>query len=269
MEDFVGLEEKIGLCGPVAAATDAGVKQGNGDPLLPYPCFTLGCFDVTTLDMANAMATFAAHGIHCDPTAINEITDRYGKKLSVPLGHCTRTIDAQVADSVTAVLAGVIDGPIKGRTGASMYFGRPAAGKTGTTDSSAAVWFVGYTPDLAAAVWVGDPRGGQTHPMKNITINGRYYKQVYGSLMPGPVWREAMSGALEGTAPTPWNLQTLSGLNPGGFGNDTGIRKGKCAGLEGQELLDCKVKQAATASPSASPSASSSATAEPTESPTP
>ena len=48
---FVGLEEKIGLCGPVAAAKATGMKQGNGDDLLPYPCFTLGCFDVTTLDM--------------------------------------------------------------------------------------------------------------------------------------------------------------------------------------------------------------------------
>lgn len=257
---FVGLEEKIGLCGPVAAAKAAGVQQGNGEDLLPYPCFTLGCFDVTTLDMANAMATFAAHGIHCDPIAINEVKDRYGKTLSVPLGHCTRTIDRQVADSVSAILAGVIDGPIKGRTGASMYFDRPAAGKTGTTDSSAAVWFVGYTPDLAAAVWVGDPRGGQTHPMKNITINGRYYTQVFGSTMPGPVWKEAMAGALEGTPATAWDLQTLNGLNPGGFGNDTGIRKGKCAGLEDEELATCEAEKAAKAAADAAAAAGGTTT---------
>ena len=273
---FVGLEEKIGLCGPVAAAKAAGVQQGNGEDLLPYPCFTLGCFDVTTLDMANAMATFSAHGIHCDPIAIKEVTNRYNKKLSVPLSNCKRTIDQQVADSVTAVLAGVIDGPIKGRTGASMYFGRPAAGKTGTTDSSAAVWFVGYTPDLAAAVWVGDPRGGQTHPMKNITINGRYYTQVFGSLMPGPVWKEAMSGALEGTSPTPWNLQTLNGLNAGGFGNDTGIHKGGCSGLEGPELDQCKADKAAKEAADAAAAAAAGGTAptdgtatSPTSSPSP
>ncbi len=237
---FVGLEEKIGLCGPAEMAKAAGVKQGNGEDLKSYPCFTLGCFDVTTLDMANAMATFSAHGIHCDPIAISSITDRFGKAIQVPLGNCTRTIDLQVADSVTAVLAGVIDGPIPGRTGQAMTLGRAAAGKTGTTDSSAAVWFVGYTPDLAAAVWVGDPRGGQQYPMKNLVINGTFYSQVFGSLMPGPVWREAMKGALAGTPATPWNLTTLSGLHAGGYGNPLGIHNGKCAGLEGAELQACK-----------------------------
>ncbi len=269
---FVGLEEKIGLCGPPAMAKAAGIKQGNGEDLKAYPCFTLGCFDVTTLDMANAMATFSAHGIHCDPISINAVTDRNNKTHQVPLANCKRAIDLQVADSVTAILAGVIDGPISGRTGQKMYFGRPAAGKTGTTDSSAAVWFVGYTPDLAAAVWVGDPRGGQQYPMKNLMINGRYYSQVFGSLMPGPVWREAMKGALVGTPATKWNLTTLNGLHPGGFGNDTGIHKGKCAGLTGAELAACKPKTptaspAATASPSASSSSGTGGTATPAPTP--
>lgn len=251
---FVGLEEKIGLCGPPAMAAAAGVKQGNGEDLKAYPCFTLGCFDVTTLDMANAMATFSAHGIHCDPIAIDQIVDRNGKDVPVPSANCTRTIDLAVADSVTAILAGVIDGPVSGRTGQKMYFGRPAAGKTGTTDSSAAVWFVGYTPDLAAAVWVGDPRGGQRYPMKNLTINGRYYSQVFGSLMPGPVWREAMRGALADTPPTKWNLTTLHGLHAGGFGNPITIQHGKCAGLEGAELKACKAKYAPKVTPSPTPS---------------
>ena len=251
---FVGLEEKIGLCGPPAMAAASGVKQGNGEDLLPYPCFTLGCFDVTTLDMANAMATFAAHGIHCDAIAISSIKDRNGKEIDVPSGNCERAIDLQVADTTSAILAGVVNGPIGGRTGQAMYFGRDAAGKTGTTDSSAAVWFVGYTPDLAAAVWVGDPRGGQRYPMKNIKINGIFYSQVFGSLMPGPVWREAMKGALEGTTPTKWNLSTLFKINPGGFGNDSGIRSGKCAGLEGKELKTCKAAEAAKKAATASPS---------------
>ena len=71
-----------------------------------------------------------------------------------------------------------------------------AAGKTGTINNSAAVWFAGYTPDLAAAVWTGDPRGGYGHPMQNVTINGRYYSQVFGSTLPGPIWKQAMSAAL-------------------------------------------------------------------------
>lgn len=241
---FVGLEEQLGLCDPPEIAKAAGVKQGNGEDFEKYPCFTLGCFDVTTLDMAVGMATFAAHGIRCNAIAISEVKDRYGKNLNVPSANCERTIDLQVADSTAAVLAGVIDGPVKGRTGQAMDLGRPAAGKTGTTDSSAAVWFVGFTPDMAAAVWVGDPRGGQKYPMKGVTINGRYYSQVFGSTMPGPIWRDSLIGALEGTPETPWDLNTLNGVNPGGYGNKITATKDKCAGLEDQELADCKSKSA-------------------------
>ena len=236
---FVGLEEKLGLCDPIDIATAAGVKQGNGELFEKFPCFTLGCFDVTTLNLTEGMATFAAHGVHCSPIAISKITDRFGAELSVPSADCRRTIDLQVADSTTAVLAGVIDGPIPGRTGRAMDLGRPAAGKTGTTDSSAAVWFVGYTPDMAASVWVGDPRGGQKYPMKNITIGGRYYSQVFGSTMPGPIWRDALIGALAGTPETAWNLTTLNGINAGGVGNEITISKDECAGLKEPELLLC------------------------------
>jgi membrane peptidoglycan carboxypeptidase len=239
---FVGLEEQLGLCDPPNIAKASGVQQGNGEDFEKFPCFTLGCFDVTTLDMAVGMATFAAHGIRCNAIAITEVTDRYGKNLNVPSADCTRTIDLQVADSTTAVLAGVINGPVSGRTGQAMDLGRPAAGKTGTTDSSAAVWFVGYTPDMAAAVWVGDPRGGQKYPMKRVTINGRYYSQVFGSTMPGPIWRDALVGALEGTPKTPWNLNTLNGVNAGGYGNKITATRDKCAGLEDKELIKCESK---------------------------
>lgn len=242
---FVGLEEKLGLCDPIDIATAAGVKQGNGQLFEKFPCFTLGCFDVTTLNMTEGMATFAAHGVHCSPIAISKITDRFGAELAIPSADCKRTIDLQVADSTTAVLAGVIDGPIPGRTGRAMDIGRPAAGKTGTTDSSAAVWFVGYTPDMAASVWVGDPRGGQKYPMKNITIGGRYYSQVFGSTMPGPIWRDSLIGALAGTPETAWNLTTLNGLNAGGFGNEITISKDECAGLKEPELLLCVTERTA------------------------
>jgi len=241
---FVGLEEKIGLCEPLAIAKASGVQQGNGEDFAGYPCFTLGCFDVTTLDLTEGMATFAAHGVHCNSIAISAITDRYGNELEVPAANCIQKIDVEVADSTTAVLAGVISGPLGGRTGRAMYFDRPAAGKTGTTDNSAAVWFVGYTPDMAASVWVGDPRGGQTNPMKNIRINGQYYGQVFGSTMPGPIWRDALRGALEKVRATPWNLKTLYGINAGGFGNPITASKEVCAGLEELELIECETEQA-------------------------
>ena len=241
---FVGLEEKIGLCEPLAIAKATGVQQGNGEDFAGYPCFTLGCFDVTTLDMTEGMATFAAHGMHCDSIAISSVTDRYKNELEVPSADCTQKIDREVADSTTAVLAGVVDGPLGGRTGRAMYFDRPAAGKTGTTDNSAAVWFVGYTPDMAASVWVGDPRGGQKHPMKNVRINGQYYGQVFGSTMPGPIWRDALNGALVNVPKTPWNLTTLNGVKAGGYGNKITASKEVCAGLEDEELIECETEQA-------------------------
>jgi membrane peptidoglycan carboxypeptidase len=240
---FVGLEEKIGLCEPLAIAKASGVQQGNGEDFAGYPCFTLGCFDVTTLDLTEGMATFAAHGLHCDSIAISTVTDRYATELEVPAANCIQKIDVEVADSTTAVLAGVISGPLGGRTGRAMYFDRPAAGKTGTTDNSAAVWFVGYTPDMAASVWVGDPRGGQTHPMKNVRINGQYYGQVFGSTMPGPIWRDALRGALANVPATPWNLKTLYGINPGGVGNKITASKDACAGLLDIELITCETEQ--------------------------
>ena len=233
---FVGLEERIGLCGAPAMAKASGVQLGNGQDLPTYPCFTLGCFDVTTLDMSEAMATFAAHGMHCEPIAIAAIIDRDGNKVPVPSGNCKQVMPRQVADSVSAILSGVIDGPLGGRTGQKMSLGRPAAGKTGTTDSSAAVWFVGYTPDMAAAVWVGDPRGGQSHPMKNITINGVYYSQVFGSLMPGPIWHDAMAGALKDLPAPKWELKTLHGLAPGGIRASYGK---SCTGLTGEAWKRC------------------------------
>jgi membrane peptidoglycan carboxypeptidase len=241
---FVGLEEKIGLCEPLAIAKATGVQQGNGEDFAGYPCFTLGCFDVTTLDMTEGMATFAAHGMHCDSIAISSVTDRYRNELEVPSADCTQKIDREVADSTTAVLAGVVDGPLGGRTGRAMYFDRPAAGKTGTTDNSAAVWFVGYTPDMAASVWVGDPRGGQKHPMKNVRINGQYYGQVFGSTMPGPIWRDALEGALVKVPKTPWNLTTLNGVKAGGYGNKITASKEVCGGLEDKELIECETEQA-------------------------
>jgi membrane peptidoglycan carboxypeptidase len=103
------------------------------------------------------------------------------------------------AEVTTSILRGVIDGPDASRTGASASIGRPAAGKTGTTDSFAAAWFTGYTPQLAASVWVGDPRGGSNHPLTNVRVGGRFYSHVYGADLPAAVWRATMTGALRGS----------------------------------------------------------------------
>ena len=194
---FMAIEERTGICRPAEIAEAMGVYTGSGDELPRVPTLTLGVAEVTPLAMANAYATFAAHGEYCKPRSILEVRDRNQTRLPVPGEECTQVVDRAVADSVTELLSGVVDGPISGRTGSKMSLApQPAAGKTGTTNESAAVWFAGYTPQVAAAAWVGDPRGGFAHPLKDITINGTYYRQVYGGTLAGPIWKASMEAAL-------------------------------------------------------------------------
>jgi len=213
---FMAIEERTGLCRPAEIAEEMGVFRGNGEPLLRVPSFTLGSMEVTPLQMAAAYAAFAAHGQYCKPRVVLDIYDRDRNAVPVPPVECTQVVTEEVADSVTALLTYVVDGPIDGRTGARMSLAdRPAAGKTGTTNDSAAVWFCGFTPDLAAAVWVGDPRGGFRYPMKNLEINGKYYAQVFGGTLPGPIWNQAMTTALADSPPEQFSLASKWGLRPG------------------------------------------------------
>ncbi|HVE27713.1 MAG TPA: hypothetical protein VNC22_20045, partial [Sporichthya sp.] len=82
-------------------------------------------------------------------------------------------------------------------TGRRMSLGeRPAAGKTGTTNDATAVWFTGFTRQLAAAVWAGYPDGSR--PLKDVTVQGVTYDLLFGAALPGPIWHDAMAGALKG-----------------------------------------------------------------------
>ena len=212
---FMAIEERTGICRPADIAESLGVTLGNGEPLLRVPSFTLGTMEIAPLSLANAYATFAAHGRYCEPVPILEIRDRDGAKLPIPNGDCRQVLDREVADGVTVMLNGVVDGYISGRTGAAMNLGdRPVAGKTGTTNESAAVWFAGYTPQVASAVWVGDPRGGYAFPLKDITINGKYYQQVYGGTIPGPIWKESMLAASANLPIVNFDLRTQFTVAP-------------------------------------------------------
>jgi membrane peptidoglycan carboxypeptidase len=219
---FAELEKQAGVCETVEAARKLGVRYGNGADLnevidgrtAEVASFTLGSTEISPLTLANAYATVSAHGVYCKPRVITKIIDRDGKELSVPAPKCNQAISRNVADGAAAVLTNVVDGNISGRTGAPMALGRDTTGKTGTISNNAAVWFAGATPDLAAAVWVGDPRGGYRYPLKNLTINGRYYPKVFGSSLPGPTWKKAMLGALEGSPAVPMELRNEWGLLP-------------------------------------------------------
>ena len=203
---YVALEEKTGICRPAEIAESMGIRTGSGASLARVPSFVLGANEVTPLSVATAYATFAAHGKYCKPRVILSVVNRDGNALPIGSTQCMQVMKPEVADGVTKVLRGVITG-FPGSTGAGMAIGRDAAGKTGTTNDSAAVWFSGYTPELEATVWVGDPRGGYRFPMQNIEINGRFYEDVFGSTIPGPIWKASMLNALKDVPKSKFKLK--------------------------------------------------------------
>ncbi|MDQ0992120.1 transglycosylase domain-containing protein [Streptomyces sp. V3I7] len=193
---FVQMISDIGLC-PVVKMTDAlHVVQGNGDKLPEKPAIALGSIGLSPLTMASAYATFASRGMYCTPVAIEAITQKVGneeKSLPVPKSTCSRAMNEKTADTINTLLRGVVDSGTGQQAGLT---DRESAGKTGTTDERKNAWFVGYTPNLAGAVWVGSAR--QDVQMKNITIGGSYHPLVYGADVPGPIWKDAVTGALAG-----------------------------------------------------------------------
>lgn len=208
---FMWLEELTGVCRPTEIAAQMGVTKADGSPLEAVPSFVLGANEVAPVSLANAYATFAAHGKYCPAHAVVSVSRADGSKLSVPPTVCKQVLQRGVADGVTVMLRGVIDGSDPHRTGGTMSLGRPAAGKTGTTNDSAAVWFCGYTPNLSGCSWVGDPRGGFKYKMSNIVINGKRYTPVYGSSIPGPIWKSTMKGALKHVAAQAFDLKPVIG----------------------------------------------------------
>ncbi|MGW1786258.1 transglycosylase domain-containing protein [Streptomyces sp. NPDC002143] len=203
---FVQMLADIGMC-PVVKMTDKlGVVQGNGDKVPEVPSsMTLGSTGLSPLTMASAYAAFASRGMYCTPVAIESITQTVGgtkKSLEVPKSTCSRAMSEKTADTINTLLSGVVDSGTGRQAGLSG--GRDNAGKTGTTDSRKNAWFVGYTPNLSGAVWVGSAT--QKVEMNNITIGGVYHSQVYGGDTPGPIWRDAMTGALEGKESPSFNL---------------------------------------------------------------
>jgi membrane peptidoglycan carboxypeptidase len=192
---FVQLEQRTGLCTPPALAERMGLRRADGAALSRVPSFTLGVDEVSPLRMAEAYATLAAGGEHCASYAITAIERPDGTPLPVPGQRCENVLSPQSAATVTDVLRGVIDGPDPLRTGRLMTLGAtPAAGKTGTTNGAAAVWFVGYTDHLAAAVWAGYPDASRS--LRDITVGDEFHDVVTGAILPGRIWADAMIGAL-------------------------------------------------------------------------
>ncbi|MBR8741981.1 penicillin-binding protein [Nocardiopsis sp. MG754419] len=212
---FAQLQARAGLCDTMEMAEKLGLKRADGTLFtenansLANSSFTLGSEEVSPLRVANAYATFASGGMYCEPQAITQIEDRQSGTTIDIEPECDRAIDEDVADGTSYLLSQTFNGG----TAASLSIGRPAAGKTGTTDGSAAAWFAGFTPQMSSAVFVGDPRGPQQHPLRNVTIGDRYFPVVYGATIPGPIWQETMRGAHAGV-----DTEQLASA-PGRFGS--------------------------------------------------
>ncbi|MEU3466177.1 transglycosylase domain-containing protein [Streptomyces sp. NPDC006733] len=192
---FVSLEAESGLCGVTKMMNNLGMSERAGGGKWGLgAAFTLGSNEASPLNMAAAYAAFAARGTYCAPLAIESATDADKKPIAVPKALCSTAMSQTTADTINTMLKGVVD---DGTGQAAGLSDRDTAGKTGTTDDRKAAWFVGYTPNMAAAVWIGGA-GAKQVKMVDITFGGEYYEKVFGATGPAPIWKDAVSGALEG-----------------------------------------------------------------------
>ncbi|MBU1494224.1 MAG: PBP1A family penicillin-binding protein [Actinobacteria bacterium] len=167
---------------------DLARAAGITSPLDPLPSLALGSQDVSVLEMASAYGTFATGGIHVEPVFITRVEDTNGNLIYEPVPTVTDAMPASVADRVTSVLTEAV----RRGTGQQAKIGRPTAGKTGTTEAHHDAWFVGYTEELVAAVWIGFPEGNRPlmAPYTPYTITGGTW--------PAQVWSRFAIGALSG-----------------------------------------------------------------------
>ena len=195
---FGMLERKVGLCNVVKTAAAMGVTRADGRSLLKWdghghppadniPSFTLGSVNVSPMSMAAAYATVAARGMYCTPIAVSRIISGTGARLPVQKAHCHQAIPAGVADAASYVLQSVLTVG----TAAGLGIGRPAAGKTGTSDNFDFAAFGGYTPDLAGYVSVFNPADPVKFPMAG---TGSCYRQgcpgdMFGADAPAHTWQ--------------------------------------------------------------------------------
>ena len=173
------------------AVVAAAHRQGIRSPLSAVPAIALGAVEVTPLELVTAYAAFANGGMRVTPRLVQRIEAPDGTVLwSSEVEQVEQVLDPRDAYEVTSMLRGVVDyGTGRGIRGAGIT--APVAGKTGTTNNGADVWFVGYTPTLVAGIWFGydDPR-----PIPGNASGGRYAVPAWAEFYRNG-WREPRSSA--------------------------------------------------------------------------
>jgi penicillin-binding protein 1A len=178
----VKLAEKVGI----STVVDMAKRFGITTPLPPYLPLALGAADMKLLEHVSAFTVFPNDGIRIDPHMIRRVTSYDGALLEEAHPEVHDVLSPDVARTMTAMLEEVIQ---FGTGIQAKALGRPAAGKTGTTQDYTDAWFVGYTPQLTAGVWVG-------FDDKQISLG----KKETGARAALPIWLEFMQGATAGTA---------------------------------------------------------------------
>ena len=171
--------------GPGAIVHQAEL-MGVRSKIPAYPSIALGSAQVSVLDMATAYATLANHGTAIEPTTIKEVRAGNGEIIKPK----QKIVPEAVSPGNAYLLTKVLEQVIQRGTGRAADIGRPAAGKTGTTNDYNDAWFAGYTPDLAVAVWVG-----YRYPKPMLSVHGI---RVFGGTFPAAIWRDFMIEALRG-----------------------------------------------------------------------
>jgi len=177
----------IDLIGPAKVAELAEVAGISRD-LLPYHSIALGSQPVSVLDLTSAYGTFANAGSHVAPVFIDRIEDAAGVNIFEAVPSATEVVTPETADQVTAALTEVV----RRGTGQQARIGRTTAGKTGTSEEHVDAWFVGYTGELVAGIWLGFPEGAI--PMEA----PRTPFSVTGGTWPANIWARFASAALAG-----------------------------------------------------------------------
>ena len=176
----VRLLDKVGIEHVIDLARKFGIKS----PLPPYLPLALGAADLTLLEHTSAFTVFPDDGIHIEPHYIRRVTSYDGSVLEQPRPEVTDVIPPDVARTMVAMLEEVVQ---FGTGVRAKQLGRPSGGKTGTTNDFTDAWYIGFTPQLTAGVWVGNDD-------KRVSLG----KRETGAQASLPIWLEFMQGATEG-----------------------------------------------------------------------
>ncbi|MBW3590707.1 MAG: PBP1A family penicillin-binding protein [Actinobacteria bacterium] len=189
--EVVETVRRMGIPGPTWMPPRSGCAVTEEDlcrtEIEPLPALALGSEEVTPLEMASAYGTLANRGVYQEPALVSRITDASGDVIESGPKKPERALEENIADNVTSILQGVVTSG----TGTRANIGRPVAGKTGTAQNFQNAWFVGYTPELSTAVWVGYTESNRE--LSNI----QGFSQVTGGSIPASIWKTFTEEALK------------------------------------------------------------------------